>query len=230
MIISPSKSLALTLIASALIHATQAHATLVAYQPNPADLNDLDHHSAYTWRIDNINLNGGHIESATLTFKDIANWDANPNVLHLWLLDTAKNAGVASFIDDRTNSGPVTDLTDDFGNPRFHSDPNWLVASGTSKTFLTDKSFSMNPSTYTFSFNAAQLDMLRQYIASGNNFAFGLDPDCHFWNNGVTFAMNITPVPEMATLFPLVGLLVAITSTHILRRRKMQRLASSSID
>lgn len=37
---------------------------------------------------------------------------------------------------------------------------------------------------------------------------------------------GITPVPEMSSLFPIVGLIVAVGSTHILRRRKM---ASASV-
>ena len=32
---------------------------------------------------------------------------------------------------------------------------------------------------------------------------------------------NVTPVPEMSALFPIVGLMVAVGSTHILRRRKL---------
>ncbi len=207
---------------------TAAHsgAAMVEYQPNPANLNDLDHHEVYTWRIDNMNLNGGTITSASLTFTNIANWDTSANILHLWLLDTAKSAGVASFIDDKTNSTPVTDFTDDFANARYHSDPGWLVANGTAQTFLTDKSFTNTPTTYTLNFNAAELATLSQYISNGRDIAFGLDPDCHFFNDGITFAMNITPVPEMNALFPLVGLLAAVSSTHFLRRRRMARLHS----
>jgi hypothetical protein len=37
---------------------------------------------------------------------------------------------------------------------------------------------------------------------------------------------NMTPVPEMSALFPIVGLLVAVGSTHILRRRRMARVSS----
>lgn len=37
---------------------------------------------------------------------------------------------------------------------------------------------------------------------------------------------NISPVPEMSALFPIVGLLVAIGSTHVLRRRRMARVSS----
>ena len=34
---------------------------------------------------------------------------------------------------------------------------------------------------------------------------------------------GITPVPEMSALFPIVGLMVAVGSTHILRRRQMAK-------
>ncbi len=37
---------------------------------------------------------------------------------------------------------------------------------------------------------------------------------------------GLAPVPEMSALFPIVGLLVAVGSTHILRRRRMARVNS----
>jgi len=37
---------------------------------------------------------------------------------------------------------------------------------------------------------------------------------------------GLTPVPEMSALFPIVGLLVAVGSTHVLRRRRMARVSS----
>ena len=58
----------------------------------------MDHHRAYTWRIDNVNLPQGQtLTGATLTFHNISNWDTNPNMLFIHLLDTARNAGIASF-------------------------------------------------------------------------------------------------------------------------------------
>ena len=41
-----------------------------------------------------------------------------------------------------------------------------------------------------------------------------------------TLVRNLTPVPEMSALFPIVGLLVAVGSTHVLRRRRMARVSS----
>jgi hypothetical protein len=40
------------------------------------------------------------------------------------------------------------------------------------------------------------------------------------------FSMNIAPVPEMSSLFPLIGLFVAVSCTHVLRRRRQVQLAS----
>lgn len=195
--------------------------TTTTYVPNPVDLNDLDHHVVYTWRIDNITLNAANITGATLTFANIANWDSNPNVLHLHLLDTAKNAGVASFVDDTTGAVPVVDFTDDFKSPRYHGQSNWLVANGTADRFLTDKSFTINPTNYTYTFTAQDLQALQSYILNGRDLALGFDPDCHFFNDGVSFSITtVTPVPEVSAFLPIIGLLAAVGGLEIRRRKK----------
>jgi hypothetical protein len=96
----------------------QATVTTLSFQPSPTNMNDLDHHLVYTWQIGNISLSGLAVTGATLSIANISNWDTNPNVLHLHLLDTAINPGVASFVDDPPGSVPVTDLTDDFVSAR----------------------------------------------------------------------------------------------------------------
>jgi hypothetical protein len=37
---------------------------------------------------------------------------------------------------------------------------------------------------------------------NGGDIAFGLDPDCHFWNDGIVFSFTTaaTPTPEPASL------------------------------
>jgi hypothetical protein len=37
---------------------------------------------------------------------------------------------------------------------------------------------------------------------------------------------GIAPIPEMSTFFPIIGLLVAVGSTHVLRRRRLARVSS----
>lgn len=41
---------------------------------------------------------------------------------------------------------------------------------------------------------------------------------------------NLSPVPEMSALYPIVGLLAAIGFTHVLRRRRMAQLALANIE
>ncbi len=43
----------------------------------------------------------------------------------------------------------------------------------------------------------------------------------------VAFQASITPIPEMSVLFPIVGLLVAVSSTQILRRRRAAQLGNA---
>ena len=201
----------------------------------PSDMvtNGLDHHLAYTWGITGYSLSGLTITGASMTFTQIQNWDANPNMLFVHLLDTARTAsGEATFHDAPAGQVPVTDISDDFVNPRYHHylpDPlakdadnnpaSWLVDASTGDTFLFSKSFTTSPVNYTYNFTAAQIAALTSYINTGNNFAFGLDADCHFFNQGISFTLNTAPaqVPEPASILLLGTGLVA--SLHILRRK-----------
>lgn len=193
-----------------VVFAATGRATSYTYTPNPVDLNDLDHHSAYTWRINNINIGGATITGASLTFKNIANWDANPNMLFMHLFDTAKYSGVSSFLDATGVPVPANQIADNFASPLLASNP--LIAAGTANTFLTGKSFTMTPTTFTYNFTGAQLLALQAYIANGHDIAFGLDPDCHFFNDGVTFTMN---VPEGGTTAVLLAVtMVCLVLTH----------------
>ena len=206
------RSLLLTVALGSFLGLASTQATELTFTPSPSDLGDLDHHLAYTWQIDGVNVNPATITGATLTFTSIRNWDGNVNVLHLHLLDTAKYAGVHSFVDDPAGHVPVIDLTDDFISTRFHGLSNWLVAGGTSDTFLTDQSFTLTPVTWTYTFTAAQLAALRADIANGNNFALGLDPDCHFFNNGaqMTIATRDHATPDTGSTFAMFGTTAAL--------------------
>lgn len=64
---------------------------------------------------------------------------------------------------------------------------------------------------FVYNFSAADITALTNYIAAGNSIALGFNPDCHFYNNGITLSINYSAtggggsVPEPATL-SLLGL------------------------
>jgi hypothetical protein len=212
-----SRILFIALCAAGCLAAGSARAALapMTFTPNPADLNDLDHHLVYTWRIDNINLNNISVTGATLTFKNIANWDSNPNMLFVWLLDTAVNSGVATVQDVDPSQVPVTSIVDAFLSPIS------LVSAGTAKTKLFQQSFTTTGHDFTYTFTAAQLQALTDYINSGHDIAFGFDPDCHFFNDGIIFTMNVVPIPEVANILPIACLLAGALALEIRRRRRV---------
>jgi hypothetical protein len=176
---------------------------------------NLDHHDAYTWHLTGLAIApGSAITSASLTFHNITNWDTTTNRLFVHLLDTAAggNNAVTTFNDVSTSQSPVTTISDFFtegtGDIKLgeFSDTNGVAAT----------------QEVVFTFNQQQLQRLTQFIANGGDIAFGFDPDCHYWNNGISFSYTTTPTatPEPATM-TLLG--TGLAGLYYRRRRQQQQ-------
>lgn len=211
------------------LFASSAHAVLTTLSYS-ANLSDMAQNQAYTWRLDN--LPADVVTAATLTFTDVKNWDAATNKLFAHLLDSAKTGGLSSFTDGSSTRSTVADITDDFANPRHHASPDWLVAPGTGDAKLFGKSFTMTPTTWTYTFDEAELSKLNQYLSDGT-IAFGFDSDSHYFNEGITFSMmflapppSASPIPEASTVLPLASILLMAVVVQSRSRRRAVSLSA----
>jgi hypothetical protein len=196
-------------------------ASVLTFSPKPSQLGDLDHATVWSWRIDNVNLERGyHPTSASLTISGIYNWRDEPNRLFIHLLDSVPKSGTAA------RSDPSDSISDYF----LHPAANFAPAYGASNVLLTAPSFAggyQNRIDYTYVFTPRQLAVLESYIRNNGNFAFGFDPDCHFYNDGVSFQMTTAHAPEPGSSL-LVGVCLLFGIPIIRRCARIKSRSSSS--
>lgn len=123
----------------------------------------------------------------------------------------------------------MVDLTDDFISTRYHGDSKWLVKKGTGDTFLADKSFTTTSVNYTYNFTASSSRPWPRNIATNGDLAFGLDPDCHFFNDGVKFTMTLTRCRKWPRFTRSWACARPSPAPTILRRRRSAQLEAIEI-
>lgn len=201
-----------------------------------SDMEDLDHNYYYSWRIKWQLPSNQHVVGATLTFANIYDWRVESDRLYIHLLDNPPalstkikyyNAGAyeTTLWRGYDNEGGG----DKFSNMGVRLDPVWNDPLGgyprnLNLTYdLARLGGTINPATGTIIPGTIDiLDTLSAYIENDGKFGFGIDPDCHYYNNGITLTITTAAVPEPSTLL-LVG--AGLAGIGIARRLRSRRAA-----
>jgi hypothetical protein len=149
----------------------------VTFNPVPSNVFDLDHSYAYAWGIDYQLAANTFVDTATISFNQINNWQLEPdaNVLYINLLQSATN-GVTTYWDGEASGNY-------FGS---------TVGAQLLTQYVDNNTAFEN---FSYSFNAGQLSALNAALANGN-VGIGFDPDCHYYNSGVSLNIKTRVVPE----------------------------------
>lgn len=209
---SNAKTICLT-VAFAMLLSGAAHAAFT-YQPTPADMYNLDHARYYTWGIDlGFSSADTPITEMTMSFAQITNYIDASNVLYLHLLDnTSQTVGVTASADSRQ------DQVDAFEGQGVLIDA-WRDLQG-GEEYTENLTYNFGEWTVQNSDgdSVTLLSVLNEYATDGY-IAFGLDPDCHYWNEGITLDGRSLAIPAPGALV-LASIGLSALGLGWLRKRK----------
>jgi hypothetical protein len=167
-------------------------------QPNPSDLGDLEHSLYYRWGINIAPKPDLQILSAQLFIDDIYDWEAERNdILYVHLLDNPQANPLRSGGQPSSRVSTGTDSE----NPG-----DAFAGHGILLFTYTDDHGGLPSEDISYTFTASDLATLNEYWKNNGTtdgiFGFGFDPDCHYYNHGISFACEFgpPPVPEPASL------------------------------
>lgn len=171
-----------------------------SWQPTPNDLWDLDHTQYITWGIGWSLPAGERITSASIFIDNINDWQVESgDIMYIHLLDNPQ-LGTHHWTD---NEG---------GGDAF-------AGQGILLTTYTDDDGAPNPAEdFQYDFTPEQRTTLATYLDNGV-FGLGFDPDCHYYNCGVTLTVTTATIPE-----PAAGVLMMAVGTVVLRTRRRLNL------
>jgi hypothetical protein len=159
-------------------------------------MQDLDHYYYYLWKITWSLPMGQFITGATLFFDDINDWQIEANdILYIHLLDDPSPNGTWTQVSSVAPINLWRKWDNQVGGDNFSGQGTEITPP------YTDNNGNV-PQDVTYTFTSPQITTLTNYVSNGY-FGFGMDPDCHYYNKGITFTINTAPVPEPATMLLL---------------------------
>ncbi len=184
----------------------------------PTSLHSLEHQDAYTWGLTTKAglasdlANGMIITKAEFKISDIWDWQRETDKLFIDLLNNPKYSGVKSITDNSADN-----VISDYFTTASAATRTW-----SSMTPLTSWSDPHGGHSTGFSLvydlDPTQITILTGYLTDAKtrygrttsvDFGFGLDPDCHYYDCGVTFTIDTgcrPPVPETGATLVLLAL------------------------
>ena len=176
-------------------------ASTMTFTPPDADLYDLDHSYYYVWNIDLGTSN--EIVAASITLNDIYDWSGGneDDVLFVNLLDNWVGSSSAVYRGRDNKSLRLNEFGDQNLITQLEVTENIGIGPASAKTI-------------TIEILGDQLARLNEYDVDGQ-IALGFDPDCHFYNEGVSFSATVVPAP--GAIF-LAG--IGMSLVGFLRKRK----------
>ncbi len=175
-------------------------ASTLTFTPSNSDLYDLEHSHYYAWNIDL--GSGNEIVAASITLNRIYDWSGG----------NEEDALFINLLDDWVGTSPIYIGSDNKSvTSNQFGDENLITTLEVSEDIGIG---SANAKTITINFTSDQLVKLNDYAIDGQ-IALGFDPDCHFYNSGVSFSATVVPAPG-AILLAGIGM----TLVGFLRKRK----------
>ena len=178
------------------------------FVPDPLDLGDLPHGSYYAWGIEWPSVPAGEvIDNAVLHIDNINDWTMEFNdVLHIWMVDELPDVpwGEVNWpgVSEGQDGAGVSDMFADCGGTHLmdYTDYNWW---------------------WEDLYIPLPADKLQEYISNDGMFGLALDPDCHYYNKGLSLYVTTSqnPVPEPLTVLGVFAGVSAIAG--YVRKRKL---------